>query len=234
MGAPGSGDGPSPGPAKIDPKTVGKMLDWADKRDGKHPLGPNSGPAKMDPKNVDKILDWGDKAENVLDVLVPYVRTMGTQFLDQWLTQMNSARTDATPPAEESKDVWFIALAGNLLWAASCFVPGAGVIKGAADGMSGLGKIMYATMGHAGALVGAGAFERSQVDSSGVPTGKDLVPAALNGKRIELGKAFEKNIDSWVSKLLLRPGFHAGDYRDKGRNKYLEAVDQVLWYSLFP
>src|SRR5260370_20040455 len=105
MGAPGSGDGPSPGPAKIDPKTVGKMLDWVNKRDGKHPLGPNSGPAKMDPKNVDKILDWGDKAENVLDVLVPYVRATAKQFLDQWLTQMNWAWAAAQPTRDDENVV---------------------------------------------------------------------------------------------------------------------------------
>jgi len=49
---------------------------------------------------------------------------------------MISAKGDASAPVEESRDYWFVALLGNLLWAASCFVPGAGIVKAATSGWS--------------------------------------------------------------------------------------------------
>jgi hypothetical protein len=90
--------------------------------------------SKLDSREArDKIMRWAEKAdsrEKLLDILVPYIRVRGMQFLDGWLAQAISAKSDANaPPEEESKVYWFVALIGNLVWAASCFIPGAGVLK---------------------------------------------------------------------------------------------------------
>lgn len=206
MGSPRPGFGNQPGPVK---------------------------PVKLDKNAYDKLDAWVEKQENLLDILVPYIKVRSNQYLDQWLTQMISAKSDASAPPEESKSYWLVALAGNLLWAASCFVPGAGVIAREVEGMSSLGKTMYATMQGVGAVVGAGVADHIAVNDAGAPSGKDVVADALNDKRKQMAKVFD-HIDSWASTLILRPKFHASSYRELGRDKYLEAVDALLWTSLFP
>src|SRR4051794_28929415 len=132
---------------------------------GSKPVAGSKPPPKRDKaadeKMTAQLLAWADKKEGedkLLDILVPYVRLRATQFLDQWLIQAVSAKSDANTPPEESNDSWIIGLAGNLLWAASCFLPGAGVIAKAATatsgGMTNLGKIFYATMSVGGAVIG--------------------------------------------------------------------------------
>lgn len=184
-----------------------------------------------------KVEQWAQKAETrekLLDILVPYIRTRGIQFLDGWLIQVVSAKSDAeAPPDEESKSYWFIALLGNLVWAASCFVPGAGVVKAAAGGMSALGKTFYATMAVGGAAVGSGTIQQLTQDSSGTPTGKDIVATYMNGQRKKLEEVFKKNIDSFAREIVRKQGMGHEDY-ERDRTKYLEQVDRLLWEAIFP
>lgn len=70
--------------------------------------------------------------DEMLDILVPYLKETGNRFLDEWLLQMISAKSDASAKVDDGSEYWAIALIGNLVWAAACFLPGAGVIVGAA------------------------------------------------------------------------------------------------------
>jgi hypothetical protein len=53
-------------------------------------------------------------------------------YLGQWKEQMDAAITDGKVPEESSRFYWFVALAGNLLWAATCFVSVEAAVPGAA------------------------------------------------------------------------------------------------------
>jgi hypothetical protein len=212
------------------------------------------------------------------DVLIPFINLKGNAFLDLWLTQMISAKSDAMAPPEESKTNWFIALAGNLLWAAACFIPGSGIVKalgGASQvlkvrpraelpkpfpagagpgirpelkridgnvkdpklqvvtspssGMSGFGRVAYATMSVGGAYTGAGGMA---FDATGAPTGKDVVAAALNEKRKQLGNEFKKMIGPYATELMQTANF-ANNYRANAVNT-LEAIANGLWFHIFP
>jgi hypothetical protein len=70
---------------------------------------------------------------------VPFINLKGNAFLDQWLTQMISAKSDASAQVEDGSEYWVVALLGNLLWAASCFVPGAGIVAREVEGLGNLG-----------------------------------------------------------------------------------------------
>jgi hypothetical protein len=223
-------------------------------KDGTYLGGKSIGGKKGDDiaKKVERwVEDVAVPREKLLDFLVPYVRTSGKQFLDQWLIQAVSAKGDAEKPAEESTDYWVVALIGNLVWAASCFVPGAGIFKalnqrsvdaltGVVSGtinpgmaMTSLGKKLYATMAVGGAVVGSGTVQQLVTDESGNPTGKDAVAEMLNKERKKLGDAFEKSIDSFVGEIVKHKEFQYDAYT-ADRNKYLKAVDEALWRSIFP
>jgi hypothetical protein len=89
-------------------------------------------PRALNAAEVKKFKAWDRDVDAALNVLVPVIHQRGMAFLDGWLIQMVSAKADASAPVEESQDHWAVALLGNLLWAASCFVPGAGVVKAGA------------------------------------------------------------------------------------------------------
>lgn len=198
-----------------------------------------------------RLLEWANEADAKLkwksDVLIPFIHVRGMQFLDQWLIQMVSAKSDAVAPPEESKDYWYVALIGNLLWAASCFVPGAGVVSKVAStlgggqfarissgaGMTNLGKVMYVTMSQVGAVVGSAGPVLLATDSGGNPSGKDVVSDVLNDKRTKLGEALRKNEERWASELMHREGFGFDSFYSNTA-KYLQEVDQVLWANIFP
>lgn len=195
----------------------------------------------MDAKDAsDKILRWAEKAdtrEKLLDILVPYIRVRGIQYIDEWHTRTISAKSDAhAQPEPETEAFWAIALLGNLVWAASCFVPGAGVVK-AVEGVAGmtkLGKVFYSTMQVGGGLAAAGTLEKIIAsNSSGEPTGKDWIADGLDEERKKIKDKFEDNITKFAGELVRQDKFQPEVY-ERDRNKFLKTVDRVLWESIFP
>src|SRR5262249_50237972 len=181
-----------------------------------HPGTPVKKIGGMDAKAAsDKILRWAERAETrekLLDILVPYIRLRGIQYIDEWHAQTISAKGDAhAQPEEETQAYWAIALLGNLVWAASCFIPGAGVLKATQvvrgalavkekvdgawvtpTGMTSLGKVFYATMQVGGSLAAAGTIQQIwAADPSGAPTGKDWIAEGLNEERTKIKNKFE-------------------------------------------
>jgi hypothetical protein len=96
-------------------------------------------------------------------------------------------------------------------------------------GMSNFGKMAYATISVGGAYTGSGGMA---IDAAGTPTGKDVVAAALNEKRKQLGIAFKKMIGPYASELMQTANF-ADNYRANAANT-LEVVAQGLWFHIFP
>lgn len=171
--------------------------------------------------------------------LVEHIHQSGGRFLLAWLNEVNQALNHASAP-NEGTDYWLLALAGNLLWAASCFVPGAGIVAGAAAagaaaaGMSKVGKAMYAIMAIGGATLGSGTVDKLQaVDQSGQPTGKDVVQHHLNAKYKKLTEYLADKNEEWVTQLMALPKFKNPD-SFKTWEAYLGAVDEWLWASIFP
>jgi hypothetical protein len=200
--------------------------------------------------------DVAEPREDLLKVLVPYVRGRGIDMLDEWLLQVVSAKGDAENPPQESADHWVVALIGNLVWAASCFVPGAGIVKAATGPgytkllrdstgtglvkalfspteMTSVGKKLYATMAVGGAVVGSGTVQKLVTDDSGNPTGKDAVAMMLNDQRKKLGEVFENSINGFVGELMKNKEFQYDNYA-ADENNFLRAVDEALWQSIFP
>ncbi len=183
-----------------------------------------------------------DKMEQNLDlknnVLVPHIDAKGTHYLDQWLVQMISAKSDASTPVEpDSEKHWLVALAGNLLWAASVFVPAANVIKVAAtagkiavnmDKTITIGQTLYDTL-----TVVSTVGQSMALTPDGIPSGKDVIASILNDKRKEMGDQFKKNIDRYASELIKSGKFTAEKYRSAAA-KHLQEADQILWANIFP
>ena len=111
-----------------------------------------------------------------------HVHGLVKTYLDEWKEQVDAALTDVKPSDDKSRFYWYVALAGNLLWAATCFInPGAAVsasaIHLATAGRDTLGRFAARTalvevqtsasaqrliqlMSVGGALIGSGTAEQ--------------------------------------------------------------------------
>jgi hypothetical protein len=74
---------------------------------------------------------WIGKKNMRVAALEPRLHPLVVAYLGQWKEQMDTAITDARLPEEKSRFYWFMALAGNLLWAATCFIPVGAAVSGA-------------------------------------------------------------------------------------------------------
>ena len=99
-----------------------------DDKDQKHTAGFGNKPHAVSAAQVKKMEARTREDDKALDILVPFINLKGNAFLDQWLTQMISAKSDTSAQVEDGPEYWIVGLLGNLLWAASCFIPGAGIV----------------------------------------------------------------------------------------------------------
>jgi hypothetical protein len=107
-----------------------------------------------------------------------YINQQIPILLGAWQEQVDNAITDAEYPVEpESKIFFWIALGGNLLWAATCLVnPAAGLAIG--------------VMSFAGAFIGSGGIQKvaGEPDSPPRPTApRGPKPASGSGSRKQEG-----------------------------------------------
>lgn len=209
----------------------------------KHEPGFGHHPHAADKAMVKRLDAQAKQEDKILDILVPFINLKGNAFLDQWLMQMISAKSDTSVQVkpDDGSQYWVVALLGNLLWAAACFIPGAGVVKGvaavgAADqaaAMTNLGKTMYATMTVGGGLAASGIVQRWAADPSGDPSGKDVIATILNNKRAEMGKKLKGISVDMLAEDMVRNGYDFKRY-ENGRGKYLDDVEKAVWTNLFP
>lgn len=91
---------------------------------------------------------------------------VGRSFLNEWYSASNGALAAAAEPSvPESLPYWWIALAGNLAWAATSLFPGA--------------QAAVVAVSFAGAAVGSGAVQRATETPAPPVSGRETVGRAL-------------------------------------------------------
>jgi hypothetical protein len=140
-------------------------------------------------------------------------------LLNAWQQQVDNAITDESYPMEpESKVFWWIALGGNLLWAATCF------LNPAAAGEMVLIKLMSVI----GAAIGTGVAEKASPPP-------DTPDAAKVGLRQQIAKArgkleaeFQKKRREWASSFVRLQDWAKND------DTLLDEFNVYLWQQMFP
>jgi hypothetical protein len=157
-----------------------------------------------------------------IDVLEKYVNQQIQINLTAWQEQADSAITDAAyPVAEESRFFFYVALAGNLLWAATCFINPAVAGAGLAIKLMSVG----------GAAIGSGVVQQIIPEDAKPEDGKRLVRQYIAKKRGELEDLFKQNRRVWASTLDGIAGWSAaGDHPEK----LIDEFDVYIWTQMFP
>jgi hypothetical protein len=162
------------------------------------------------------------KAERLKE-LEKYVNQQIQINLGAWQEQADNAITDARPPAEEESRVYFyVALAGNLVWAATCFLDPAVAAQAV------LIKIMSVT----GATVGSGTVQQVMGDDDTSPDdAKVLIRQMLAKKRGDLEEHFKDSRRDWAANLDgIARWEAAGDHPEQ----LLDLFDKYIWEAMFP
>ncbi len=179
--------------------------------------------------------------------------------LGAWKTEINDAIGLAAPPAQpESRFPWYLALAGNLLWAATCLIaPPAAAGIAATEIAIGEAAERFMTRKEiakqlASDIVQEAAKNKDQVNSfltktmsfggaavgsgilepkkePGPDDGKALVRKIIGERRANLEDDYKKNMrDNWTKQLLAT--WDEWDDIDEP----LELFDLFLWGQMFP
>jgi hypothetical protein len=171
-------------------------------------------------------------------------------YLNEWKEAMDTVITDAKSPEDEkSRFYWFVALAGNVLWAATCLVPAGGAVAAGAAAVEAAARAQRAIkiMSFGGAIVGSGTAEQifgnrgnasgnlkiqigttiQQFTATGDPAadGKTIARLVLAAKRDELEDLFKSQEKQW-----------ALDVNDAAEGGFdvKEVMDTFVWQQLFP
>jgi len=140
-------------------------------------------------------------------------------LLTSWQQQVDNAITDApTPMEDESRKYFWIALAGNLLWASTVF------LNPAAAGEMVLIKMMSGV----GATIGSGAWQQVDNDSGPPQDPKLIIRQQVAKARGSLEEYFQKKRHDWAA------GFSRLQDWDAPDAAALDAFNQYLWEQMFP
>jgi hypothetical protein len=144
-------------------------------------------------------------------------------LLNSWQQQVDSAITDVPNPAEpESKVYWYVALAGNLIWAGTCF------LNPAAAGEAVLIKILS----FAGAAYGSGTLQQVSPGSSfpapsDVNGAREMLRKQVAQARGKLETYFEGKRDEWATGVPRLQDWNT-------ENAALDAFNKYVWEQMFP
>jgi hypothetical protein len=158
--------------------------------------------------------------------LESYVNQQIQINLGAWQQQADNAITDARPPAEEESRVYFwIALAGNLVWAGTCFI----------DPAVGAGALLIKILSAAGATYGSGSLQQAQQafgdDDTTPDDAKLLIRQALAKKRGELEALFKGSRRDWAANL---DGLARWEAAAEQPEQLLDVFDEYIWEAMFP
>jgi hypothetical protein len=174
-------------------------------------------------------------------------------FTQDWQAAGEYALMNASDPQEDDSDrYWWFALAGNMLWAATAFFPGGGVIqqleKGVAKvAVNGVTKYMpmikefpsnWPTATRAASLLGAAAGSNVIGMAAAVASGKWSLANAkfqmtrqLASQRGGIKEAFVNGATAWVNKTLLPRALAKAGIQDGDGATRDSAVIQILGTS---
>jgi hypothetical protein len=157
--------------------------------------------------------------------LEKYVNQQIQINLGAWQEQADNAITDAHAPAEEEDRFYFyVALAGNLMWASTCFLDPAVAAE----------ALAIKIMSFSGATVGSGTLEKYRVfgeDDTSPDDAKVLIRQMLAKKRGELEEVFKGSRQDWAANL---DGIAKWEATGDHPEQLLDLFDKYIWEAMFP
>jgi hypothetical protein len=153
-----------------------------------------------------------------------YTSTLINLYLDEWAEWVNTAITDVSIPADKEGQIWWwVALAGNLIWAATTFINPA-----AAGAM-----IWIRVMSVSGGVVASGGLKTiASSNSPPAPTdengAKDLLRKSLAKARGRLETHFKEQRFDWAKDF-----WQLADW-DKTDPAVKDSFDKFIWQKMFP
>jgi hypothetical protein len=173
--------------------------------------------------------EWKAQEKRRLDDLERYVNHQMQINLTSWKHEVDGAINEAPYPAEqESRASWWIALAGNMLWAATCFIPVVG--EGAA-----VAQAMIRLMSVAGAAFGSGLADQANPEGNNSAfrtpeDGKVFVRNTAGRRRGELEDFFKQQRSDWAKQL---DGIRMWESVVSSQEP-LDLYDKQIWTLMFP
>lgn len=158
------------------------------------------------------------KAQHIrINTLMGPIKMNINIFIDEWAqNSINAVQQAQTPPDERSHRAWFLALFGNLMWAATCFV---------GPEVAGGGLLIKVFSG-IGATVGSGTITELAPVPNPKNDAKNLVIKEINGKTQLLEKTFNEMAEGWAWEL---------DSQSQAGNQVpLSDVLPFIWSRMYP
>jgi hypothetical protein len=154
-----------------------------------------------------------------LPTMVAHINDQIPHLLDSWAIWVNGAITDADYPIEDAtKDYWLIALAGNLIWAATCFI----------DPALPIAITLIKVMSVSGAVIGAGAPEKLGPPPANPPSPKEKIRDQLAKARGRLQREYTAKSREWASRFIRLQDWDVND------TTIVEEFNVYLWSQMFP
>jgi hypothetical protein len=203
------------------------LPDWGPTRDPKRNAEIATEAAAQ--RRVEKRVDEGiaaihQRRMEKLPRAAEYAGTLIKQYLDEWAEWVNTAITDVSIPAEKGGQIWWwVALAGNLIWAATAFINP--VAAGA--------TIWIRVMSVSGGVIASGGLKTiASSNSPPAPTdekgAKDLLRKNVAKARGQLETHFKEQRFDWASDF-----WQLADW-DQTDPAVKDSFDKFIWQQMFP
>jgi hypothetical protein len=154
-----------------------------------------------------------------IDGMVKHVDEQIQIYLNGWEIQAQAALSVAQqPPDDDSKVFWFIALGGNLLWAAASLNPEAVGVN--------------IIISFAGAAIGSGSIEQLYKNPPEEPgDAKQLAVTWITAKRDKFESEFMKSERKWAEELV---GLEDWEAAGTQTDKLIDVYHAYIWRNMFP
>jgi hypothetical protein len=148
-----------------------------------------------------------------------YINQQIPILLDAWQQQVDNAITDATyAVAPESEVFWWIALGGNLLWAAASLLDPAVAAE----------QALIILMSHTGGVVASGAVQKAWGQPDSPEGAKTIIRQKVAKARGELDKHYQEKRREWGSR------FERLQDWDQSDGILLDQFNAYIWKQMFP
>ena len=180
-----------------------------------HPKAQKLSPAEL--ASINEVLQqWkavtaaADAKAKAAKEVKPILRRIGIHLLDQWKENVDSTIAIAPLPADEAtQKYWWIALAGNLIWASTVYMSAGGT------------ALITASFG--GAVVGSGVM----TPKDDIQDGRNLVRQTIAEMRGALEEEVDKALGGWSRELIE----NMPQYKDIP--DFEGALEVWMWHHLF-
>lgn len=158
------------------------------------------------------------RAQN-LPGIEKYINQQIPILLGAWQEQVDNAITDATyAVAPDSEVFWWIALGGNLLWAATSLI----------NPEVAIGLAAIRILSHVGAAVGSGAAQKVWGEPESPEGAKTLIRQHVAKARGQLEKHFQEQRREWGARFERLQDWNKDD------TELLNQFNAYIWQQMFP